>query len=137
MSKAQAVTVWVVAVVAAVTLHFYHCRWTTRAYITKSEVCLAGTLEPDLGTVNMDGPPQAFYCAGLLVRPGISVSDAIVYGLVAPIIATGVVIYVALGQRRLARLAAGLCESCGYSVTQASPTRCSECGLPVTRVTGG
>ena len=96
MSKAHAVTVWVVAVVAAVTLHFYNCRWTTRAYITNPEVCLAGTLEPDRGTVDMDGPPQAFYCAGLLVRPGIGVSDAIVYCIVDPIIATGVVVYVAL-----------------------------------------
>lgn len=136
MSKTQALTVCVVAVAAALTLHFYHCRWTLRAYVTNPNVCLVGTLEPDMGTASMGRPPQAFYCAGLLVRSDIGISDAIVYGLVAPIIATGVVLYVAIGQRRRDRLAAGNCESCGYSVAQASRARCSECGSPVPRTTG-
>ena len=78
-------------------------------------------------------PPRPVY-TGVLTQAYVGRTEAVVIGIVLPLLLVMLVAYLSLGWRRDVRSMRGLCATCGYDLrgvavgADASTTKCPECG---------
>lgn len=133
MNSSSAIVVQVIGMtLAAILLHFGLCQWvlTPRGISERAWPRILWQVTTSEPLPSYPGDPRSSELSGrfLMTKPNVSIAEARVFGIVAPILLLSIVVARLLQIRLLRRQWRGWCLRCGYDLRFDVSRGCSECG---------